>query len=108
MRTFIKTCKNNRIVVIAFTVVMILAGVIVANSTVSKADTIDNNKYFVSIQIEAGDTLTSIADEYMSDEYGSRDSLIQEIKTINNIHEDYITAGCYIVVPYYSDEPVEL
>ena len=61
-------------------------------------------KYYTSIQIESGDTLWSIASEYMTDEYIDINDYIEEICTINHISKDEIHMGKYIVVPYYSSD----
>ena len=47
-------------------------------------------KYYTSIQIESGDTLWSIASEYMTDEYIDINDYIEEICTINHISKDEI------------------
>lgn len=59
-------------------------------------------KYFKSIEIQSGDTLWSIAEEYMSDDYASAADYIREVKYINNMEGNQITTGKYLVVPYYS------
>lgn len=61
-------------------------------------------KYYTSIQIEAGQTLTDIANEYMTSEYKSRNQYINEVMHMNHLSSDEIHAGCYIIVPYYSEE----
>lgn len=61
-------------------------------------------KYYKSVEIEAGDTLWSIAEEYMSDDYNSAFDYIREIKYINNIQTDKITVGKYLIIPYYSSQ----
>jgi len=60
------------------------------------------NKYYTSIQIESGDTLWAIANEYITDEYTDMNEYIREVCSINHISEDEIHAGQYIVVPYYA------
>ena len=60
------------------------------------------NKYYTSIQIESGDTLWAIANEYITDEYADMNEYICEVCSINHISEDEIHAGQYIVVPYYA------
>lgn len=60
------------------------------------------NKYYTSIQIESGDTLWAIANEYITDEYADMNEYIREVCAINHISEDEIHAGQYIVVPYYA------
>jgi len=61
-------------------------------------------KYFESIQVEEGDTLTSIAQEYADFHYTVQE-YISEVVSINHLEsQDMITAGQYIVVPYYSSD----
>ena len=61
-------------------------------------------KVVESVVIEDGDTLWDIANRYiekynMEDIYRTKD-LVYEIKEINNISEDYIRTGNYVIVPY--------
>lgn len=58
-------------------------------------------KYYKSIEIYSGDTLWSIAEEYMTDNYKSANEYIEEVKYMNNLKTDHITAGKCIVIPYY-------
>ena len=59
-------------------------------------------KYYTCIGIKAGDSLWNIADEYMTDEYVSKQEYIDEVVSINKLDdESSITAGCNLVVPYY-------
>ncbi|MBR1815537.1 MAG: LysM peptidoglycan-binding domain-containing protein [Lachnospiraceae bacterium] len=61
-----------------------------------------NVKYYKCITIGEDDTLWSIADEYISEEYSSRDAYIAEIKSINDLTGDTIYSGATLVVPYYA------
>jgi len=70
----------------------------------SKADVASYNKYYKSIRIEAGDTLWTIADEYIEDFNIDKTEYIKEICKINNICEDEISSGDYIIVAYYSKD----
>ena len=72
-------------------------------------------KVVESVVIEDGDTLWDIANRYIKkynmediknkikiledDIYRTKD-LVYEIKEINNISEDYIRTGNYVIVPY--------
>ena len=58
-------------------------------------------KCFTSYQIQYGDTLSSIAKEHMSPEYGSVKEYIKEVQKINGFVGDTIYAGAYLVLPYY-------
>jgi LysM repeat protein len=60
-------------------------------------------KYYTSIQIQAGDTLWGLADDYISEEYHSMNDYISEVKQLNSLETDDIHAGEYLTIPYYSD-----
>ncbi len=94
--------KNNkyRVGIIAC-VILTFCGVALYKVNVNANTTNNSTKYFTSVLIEEGDTLWDISTEYITDDYASIDDYITEVKNINNIHQDYITAGCYITVPYY-------
>lgn len=64
-----------------------------------------SHKYYTSVTIEKGDTLWSIASEYMSPEYDGIEDYIMEVRTINHLYSDGIYAGEYLTVPYYANEP---
>lgn len=59
-------------------------------------------KYYTSIQVEAGDSLWSIAEKYASPEFDTRESYIEEIAALNSLSDKTIHAGEYLTVPYYS------
>jgi len=61
-----------------------------------------NQKYFKVIDVEVDDTLWSIAEEYISEEYNSIDDYIQEVKNIHNLTGDKIYSGGSLVIPYYA------
>lgn len=62
-------------------------------------------KYYTSVVIEEGDTLWSIADQYMDKEIQGKIAYIDEVKSINHIHDgNRIIAGQMLIVPYYSTE----
>lgn len=58
-------------------------------------------KYYTSIQIHTGDSLWSIAEEYISEEYHSVPEYIEELKRVNHLKNDTIHSGKYLVVSYY-------
>lgn len=61
-------------------------------------------KYFTSVMVQPGDTLSSIARDYMDDHYDSVDAYITEVRLTNHILDDDICAGEYLILPYYSTE----
>jgi len=95
-----KIYNNNIMLTIGVAIILflsILFGVRVVNA--DKA--IEYEKSFVSIEIESGDTLTSIAQEYAISEAEYND-YINEVKKINNIKDDVIHSGCYLLIPVYN------
>ena len=70
----------------------------------SEKDVSSYHKYYESIRVESGDTLWTIADEYIDGFNLSKTDYIAEVCQINQISEDEIHAGDYIVVPYYSQD----
>lgn len=70
--------------------------------TVAYADeAVEYEKSFISIEIEQGDTLTSIAESYAKSEAEYQD-YIEEVMSINNLKDDTIHNGCYLLVPVYT------
>lgn len=57
---------------------------------------------YLSVPIVAEDTLSDIALEYYSDEFGSMDQYISKIKEYNSLTSDVIYAGNYLIIPVYT------
>ena len=60
--------------------------------------------YYTSYEIQPGDTLWTIADQFMSPEFSDKAAFIDNLKAINHIGGDNITAGKYLIVQYSSYE----
>lgn len=58
---------------------------------------------YLSVPIVAEDTLSEIALEYYSDEFGSMDQYISKIKEYNSLSSDAIYAGNHLIIPIYAD-----
>jgi len=58
---------------------------------------------YISIEIQPGDTLWSIAEEYMPDEYGSIESYIKELKDLNSLVTSDIHAEHHLLVAVYKN-----
>ena len=58
---------------------------------------------YTEVRVDRGDTLWSIADRYMTEEYTSRKSYVREVQKLNNIGCD-VRYGQRILVPYYSED----
>lgn len=90
-------------------VVFFLAAVLIMSSSISsfakpKKTEEKFYKYYTSISVKKGDTLWSIASEYMTAEYDSIEEYILEVKRLNHMDGDTIYTGRYLTVPYYSVE----
>ena len=92
------------IVIIVLVSLGILLGTGMSVLASSKADPSAYNKYYKSIRVEYGDTLWTIADEYIQDLNIEKTDYIAEICALNHIDGNDIKAGDYIVVSYYYKE----
>ena len=62
-------------------------------------------KYFMSYELEYGDSLWTIAESYMDDHYASIEDYMEEICIINSISLDSQLIACTnLIIPYYSQE----
>ena len=61
-------------------------------------------KYYKSIVIQPGDTLWDIALEYKTDDYGSAQEYVDELKEINSLESDSIQESKYLMIAYYDEE----
>ena len=99
--------RQRSILAIAILIIIslgILLGTSMNASASAKGDVASYNKYYKSIRIEAGDTLWTIADEYIADLNIDKKDYIREICELNGIYEDDIRTGDYVVITYYSKE----
>ena len=89
-------------------IVVVALGILLGTSmnalASSDKDIASYNKYYVSIRVESGDTLWTIADEYVDGFNIEKTDYIEEVCQINEISKNEIHAGDYIVVPYYSQD----
>lgn len=81
---------------------VIVGSVIFGTFRTEAAPSETHYKYYTSIRVEKGDTLWTIADAYMTEEYENISDYIGEVCNINRISGDTIHAGQYLTVPYYS------
>lgn len=96
-----------RIRAIAFMVCIVAVFILafMSKSTVSDADNHSQKevKLFTSIEVNYGDTLSSIALEYIDEHYENTNDYINEVVRINSLdNSDELIAGQYIIVPYYT------
>lgn len=62
-------------------------------------------KYYTNIEIQPGDTLWTLADAYMDENYESKEAYMQEVRELNSLNSDsQIVSGEFLLMPYYSTE----
>ncbi len=83
--------------------VLVIFSVFFMTKTVTAQREGERSKQVTCIEIKKGDTLWSIASEYITEEYDDMNEYIEEIKDSNRMISDEIHAGNYIIVPYYAD-----
>lgn len=82
---------------------IIIFSISFVTKTVTAQRDVARTKLVTSIEVKHGDTLWSIASDFMSEEYDNLNDYIDEIKESNGISSDEIHAGNYIIVPYFAD-----
>ena len=96
---------RNRTLLTVVGILLIVIGIAIllfgksSNTPDVEASTI-KEKQFTSIQVQPGDTLWSLAEEY-GEPYKDYSVFIDEVKSINQLHGDHITAGGYLFIPVY-------
>lgn len=92
--------------IVVMTICLSIAVVVTFGSFISvaknKTESEPIYKYYTSIQIQSGDTLWGVADNYITTEYNSINDYIDEVKQLNCLKSDDIHEGQYLTVPYYS------
>ena len=91
-----------------FTVVFILTlsiGGFVIGSEAQDNESIVLYKYYTNIEVQYDETLWDIADRYYCEaKYDNYAHYISEVMHINGIYCEDVSAGSYLIVPYYSAE----
>ncbi len=102
-RGYVMISRTNIKYLLTFLIVIVIAFTVwgVTGANASKPV---GQKYYVSITIEPGDTLWSIAEENISDEYKNIKEYIKEVRSINSLTTTDITAGRHLVIPRYTKE----
>ncbi|MBE5957930.1 MAG: LysM peptidoglycan-binding domain-containing protein [Lachnospiraceae bacterium] len=78
---------------------IICANIVKVNA--KKSPDADMKRQYVSIEIQPGDTLESIAREYYGPGYSNLKNYIKDIKEVNSMVSDTIYSGGYIIIPQY-------
>lgn len=102
-------CQIQRYFIISFlAVVLTILGVILGSNLLASSQSKASNemntyKYYTSIEVQKGDTLWTIAEQYADDD-ADYASYIEEVKEMNQLTSDTIHAGEYLTVSYSSSE----
>jgi cell division protein YceG involved in septum cleavage len=95
--------KKSTIAIIVSMITILFIGCMVVQAKSSDSSVEPRTKLYKSIEIQPGDTLWSISENYMTEEYSSIHDYIREVKEINGFNGNTIYEGCYLIIPYYAD-----
>lgn len=98
---------QKRIIILAVILIMFVF-LLIGNSILTFASSRNEtpvHKYYTSVQLQKGDSLWSLADEYAASDYASREQFMDEVCKLNKISkENTLHSGEYLVVSYYAPE----
>ena len=98
------TVQTQKRVIVLVCVLVIFAVILIGNSIITFAEQ-PVHKYYTSVQLQKGDSLWSLADQYAASDRTSRAQFIDEVCELNGISEDNtLHSGEYLVVSYYYPE----
>lgn len=89
-------------VIMMFIILLSVSGFISSAHSVKAEE--NSYKYYTSITIMPGDTLSDIADRYCDSHYKSTQAYVEEVQIVNSMEDDTLIAGMNLIVPYYSAE----
>ena len=103
IHSFKESCMLEKFIIATVALILLIAiSLCVSSVKPHAAESADLYKTYNSVMINEGDTLTDIARIFYSPTYyGSLQEAINEVKSLNNLHGDHITAGCYLIIPEY-------
>lgn len=94
-------------VVTLLAICMLFLGVFIGSKKVAQVEaqtSLQNReKFYTSIVVKEGDTLWSLADEYMTRDYEDRDAFMDEVRQMNDLTGSVIHSGSTLLIPYYAD-----
>ena len=98
-RVAVKAQRRTFMLGLMVLTVIVIGSVLLGTIRTQAAPAEPSYKYYTSIQIQKGDTLWNITDDY-----DSMDEYMEEICAINHILPGDIHSGQYLTIPYYSAE----
>lgn len=90
--------------VMIISVCVLLFGSAFASAHGTADDSLVSRKYYKSIVVNEGDSMWTIAGQYQSEEYQSRQEYIDEVMEINQMKSTTLYENQKLIVPYYGAE----
>ena len=94
--------RNRRIMLLAIIAASVLFGFILFTGRAAAESSREVYTYYTSYEVQPGDTLWTIADQFMGPDFTDKEDFIKNIKHMNHMLDDNITAGKYLVIEYSS------
>lgn len=100
-----RSAKSWRAVSFAILLMIILISFILGSVIVKAQNNSSSSKaYYTNIVVDNGDSLWSIASEYMdSSRYDSIYDYMSELRALNNMTSDKLYAGDNLIIVYYDN-----
>jgi len=100
--------QENRIklvagVVLTAILLTFIFNIILSSSSI-QGDVDITNKGYIMITVHANDSLWSIAEDYMNDDFYTFDTFISEVQAMNRIDESAIFAGEQLLIPIIASD----
>ncbi len=103
--SFIRRHQNN-IIFAVFTMVLVVTCAIMISGFGSESEASKGQnyeKYYMSYEVQTGDTLWSIAQIYTVNCNQDITSYINEIISSNHLNDSTIQSGTFLIIPYYME-----
>lgn len=88
-------------IIVVMVALFLLVLLVLPERTAAAGNATTSTYNITSIQIESGDTLWTLAEEYYTEEFSSVPEYVAEIKRMNGLSTDTLYAGSYLLIPHY-------
>jgi len=96
--------RNRKIALALLIGLCLLVGFIAFSNKAAAENSREVYTYYTSYEIQPGDTLWTIADQFTGPDFTDKDDFIEDIKYTNHMLDDDLIAGNYLVIKYSSYE----
>jgi hypothetical protein len=96
--------RKRKIMLAIVISITVLFGFILFTNIADANESREVYTYYTSYQVQSGDSLWSIADQFMGPDFKDKQEFIDNMKYMNHMLDDNITAGNYLVIEYSSYE----